>query len=150
MIGLAVFAGLLLLGFTVGRSLESRHYQSIHRREHATTHQLVLTIREPPASGKVAATRLAVGSVVVSVDYFKRFLSGLRMFFGGELQSYASLIDRARREAVLRMKESAPDADVFFNTRLETSSISKGEDNKQIGCVEILAYGTAIRYEERP
>lgn len=49
-----------------------------------------------------------------------------------------------------RMKESAPEADVFFNTRLETSSISKGEHNKQVGCVELLAHATAVRYENTP
>jgi len=56
------------------------------------------------------------------------------------------LIDRGRREALLRMKEWAPDADVFLNCRLETASISKGE-GKAIGCVEVIAYATAVKYK---
>ena len=44
---------------------------------------------------------------MVSVDYFKRFLAGLRMIFGGRVSSYESLLDRARREALLRMRLQA-------------------------------------------
>ena len=88
---------------------------------------------------------LVNGSMVVSVDYFKRILAMLRIFFGGNVQSYETLIDRARREAVLRMKESCPGADQVINLRLETSSITKGK-GKQIGSVEVLAYGTAVYF----
>ncbi|MGB5413298.1 MAG: heavy metal-binding domain-containing protein, partial [Polyangiales bacterium] len=83
-------------------------------------------------------------------DHFKRFLSGFRMIFGGEIRSYSSLIDRARREAVLRMKESQPDADAFLNTRLETSTISSTAGNEGMGTIEVLAYGTAVHYDRRP
>jgi uncharacterized protein YbjQ (UPF0145 family) len=41
------------------------------------------------------------------------------------------------------MKESCPEADQVINMRLETSSISKGQ-KKQVGSVEVLAYGTAV------
>ena len=37
------------------------------------------------------------------------------------------------------------DFDLYINLKLETLSISKGGD-KQSGTVEVLAYGTAIRY----
>ena len=68
------------------------------------------------------------------------------MVFGGEMKSYSSIIDRGRREAILRMKESCPDADLFLNCRLETSSISKGK-GKVVGCAEVLAYATAVRFQ---
>jgi uncharacterized protein YbjQ (UPF0145 family) len=68
------------------------------------------------------------------------------MIFGGEMRSYASLIDRGRREALLRMKEQFPSADIFVNCRMETSSISSGQ-GKAIGCVEVLAFATAIKYQ---
>ena len=59
--------------------------------------------------------------------------------------TFETLIDRARREAVLRMKEEAAQlgANYVFNIKMETSSISKGQKNA-IGSVEVLAYGTAI------
>ena len=91
---------------------------------------------------------LVLGSVVISVDYFKRILAALRNIFGGPVQSYETLVDRARREAVLRMKESCINADQIINLRIETSSISKGGRNT-IGSVEVLAYGTAI-YSNEP
>ena len=137
---------LLALGFGLGRFLERKHYESIARREALLLHSPAVTFKNPPDDRSVELVSLAVGSVVVSVDYFKRFLAAFRMVFGGELGSYASLIDRGRREALLRMKESCPGADLFLNTRLETSSISKGSMNQRIGSVEILAYSTAVVY----
>ncbi|NNK94067.1 MAG: heavy metal-binding domain-containing protein, partial [Desulfobacterales bacterium] len=82
------------------------------------------------------------------IDYFKKIMATLSNIFGGQLTSYESLLDRARREAVLRLKESCPQADQIINLRIETSSITKG-DNKQIGCVEVLAYGTAVYSKRR-
>ena len=73
----------------------------------------------------------------------------MRSIVGGRVSSYESLIDRARREAILRMKEQAAtlDANYVFNVKMETSSISKGRRNS-IGSVEVLAYGTAISKEQ--
>ena len=48
--------------------------------------------------------------------------------FGGRVSAYETLVDRARREAILRMKEEAKGADIILNMRLETSSISKGRE----------------------
>jgi uncharacterized protein YbjQ (UPF0145 family) len=97
-------------------------------------------------TGSIApATTLVRGSVVISVDYFKRFLARLRMIFGGRIHTYESLLDRARREAILRMQEQARElgASMIFNMRFETSSISKGRKDA-VGTVEVLAYGTAV------
>ncbi|MBU1568457.1 MAG: YbjQ family protein [Proteobacteria bacterium] len=145
---LIIFAILLSLGYFFGRHAEKKHYKSIKERE---KHWLQL----PTTSSKyvlgddreINRCHLVNGSVVVSVDYFKRILAGLRNFFGGNVQSYETLVDRARREAVLRMKESCPEADQVINLRLETSSISKG-NGKQIGTVEVLAYGTAVYFRK--
>ncbi|MCP5521530.1 MAG: heavy metal-binding domain-containing protein [Verrucomicrobiales bacterium] len=145
--GLFVVVVLLVVGFSFGRLAESRHYASIKQREADTLNVPAVTCRRWELERPIAEASLAVGSVVVSVDYFKRFLTGLRKVFGGELHSYASLIDRGRREALLRMKESCPDAHLFLNCRLETSSISKGQGDS-VACVEVLAYGTAIRFAD--
>jgi uncharacterized protein YbjQ (UPF0145 family) len=86
-----------------------------------------------------------MGSTVISVDYFKRFIAALRNFFGGRVTSYESLLDRARRESLLRMKAEAAalNAESVFNVKYETASISKGAKNA-IGSIEVLAYGTAL------
>jgi len=79
------------------------------------------------------------------VDFFKRFLSSLRNLIGGRVRAYETLLDRARREAILRMKEEAiaHGAHMIFNLKVETSSIHKGRRNA-VGSVEVLAYGTAL------
>ena len=137
---------LIVLGFVAGKVAESRHYRRIGIGERAFLDLPAITSQDPMEEGReVAEAKLVIGSVVVSVDYFKRFLAALRMFFGGELGAYASLIDRGKREALLRMKQSWPEADVIVNVRLQTASLSHGE-KKTLGSVEVVAYGTAVKY----
>ena len=78
---------------------------------------------------------------------FKRIIAGLRMIFGGEVRAYSSLLDRARREALLRMKMAYPEADAYVNCRIQTASISKGQRDS-VGSIEVLAYGTAIKLQQ--
>lgn len=146
MIDLSIFLVLLGLGYVFGFIAEKKHYKSILKRESATINLPCMTLKKPPANLR-CKTRLVAGNVVVSVDFFKRFLAGLRNLFGGRVKSYETLLDRARREAILRMKEQAIDdgAKVIMNIRIETSSINKSSGRKQsVGSIEVLAYGTAI------
>lgn len=136
---------LLVLAFFTGRALERAHYARIRRREKETLRTPAITVERTEEGREVQSAALAVGSVVVSVDYFKRFLGVFRNLFGGEMAAYSSVIDRGRREAILRMKESYPQADVFLNCRLETATILNRQ-GKTSGCVEVVAYGTAISF----
>ena len=143
---LIIFAVLISLGYFFGRSAEKSHYKSILKREKELLRLPTSTSKYVVGdSREIHSGELVTGSMVVSVDYFKRVLAALRNFFGGNVQSYETLIDRARREAVLRMKESCPDAGQIINLRIETSSITKGS-RKQIGSVEVLAYGSAVYF----
>jgi len=144
---LIVIAVLLTLGYIFGRFAERRHYTDIKRREALYVDTPAVTFSESLDARDVSSVGLVASSVVISVDYYKRFLSRFRMFFGGELRSYASLIDRGRREAILRMREQAPDAHAFLNVRLETSSISQGNKDT-LGTIEVLAYATAVTYHD--
>jgi uncharacterized protein YbjQ (UPF0145 family) len=147
LISIAIPVLLIVVGRVVGSGIERKHYASIEDREARFHGQPALSTKQSDAPGAVRSASLASGSVVLSVDHFKRFLSGFRMIFGGEVRSYSSLIERARREAVLRMKESQPDAHAYINTRLETSTISSTTGNEGIGTIEVLAYGTAVHYD---
>ena len=142
---LALVLGLLILGFGFGSLAERRHYRSILRREEEHHDLIVVASKTLPDAALPPATELVTGSVVISVDYFKRFVAQLRMIFGGRVHTYESLLDRGRREALLRMQEQAKalGASMIFNTRFETSSISKG-NGKSVGSIEVLAYGTAV------
>lgn len=148
--GVALNLGIPLLIIVValitGSVLEKRHYASIDRREKNFGRIALISGKKYPRERPIAEARLVSGSVVISYDHFKRFLAGLRMIFGGEVKSYVSLVDRGRREAILRMKAAFPDADLIVNMRIETSSISKGKRKRSLGAVEVFAYGTAIRY----
>ena len=136
---------LLILGYFVGSYLEKKHYQSIIKREEMLRDIPAVASKILPPGSENFNQVLVMGNVTISVDYFKRFLAALHNFFGGRVTSYESLLDRARREAILRMKEEAADlqATLVLNIKYETASIYKG-GGKAIGSVEVLAYGTAM------
>ena len=138
------FISLIITGYIFGQIHERRHYASLKKRELEMV-QMVMTNSKRPLGelGPIMEAKLVQGGVVISVDYFKRIVTSLRNFFGGNIRGYETLVDRARREAILRLKESCPDATQIINLRLETSSIYKGRGN-QIGSVEVLAYATAL------
>jgi uncharacterized protein YbjQ (UPF0145 family) len=148
MIDLIVFLSLLALGYGAGSWAEKRHYRSISEREEATLNLPAVTLKsvDVPAH-KIRSARLVHGSVVISVDYFKRMLAGLRNIFGGRVKSYESLVDRARREALLRMKAMAGDATVIVNVRIETATVGRQSKRKNVACLEAVAYGTALTVE---
>lgn len=144
---LIIFLILLGLGYTAGSIAERRHYKSIELREKAMVKLPVVNAEGSFAPGKVRQSFLVVGSTVVSIDYFKRLLAILRNIFGGRVKAYESLVDRARREAILRMKDEARKrgAGMVVNLRLETAAIGQSANRKrQVGSVEAIAYGTAV------
>jgi len=142
-VGLPVLV--LAVGYVAGKIAERNHYKSIHRREHGFLSTPTVTWKTLTDKRPIRCCELAIGSVVISVDHYKRFLMAFRRIFGGESFAYATVLDRGRREAILRMKESAPGAHLFLNTRLETSTISNGQ-GKTVGTAEVVAYSTAITF----
>ncbi|MEC4672645.1 MAG: heavy metal-binding domain-containing protein [Nitrospirota bacterium] len=144
MTNLTIVCSLIVLGYIFGKLAENRHFRSIHERERKFLPLPTTSSKKPIGDvGLIIRAELVTGSVVISVDYFKRILAGLRNIVGGPLQPFETLLDRARREAILRLKETCPGATQVINLRIETSSISKGEGDS-IGSVEVLAYGTAL------
>ena len=138
----------IALGYFFGRYAENKHYKSILEREGKFRKLPTANWKIPlPMQGNIVEARLVTGSVVISIDYFKRLLAGLRNVFGGRVRSYETLVDRARREAILRMKEQCPRASQIINVRIETSSISQNAKKGTIGSVEALAYGTALIFK---
>ncbi len=146
MYDLIILLVLLSLGYFFGTYLEKKHYKSILKREKKFKNVLLFDTKLIPTELQSTGGQMVVGHVVVSVDYFKRFVAGLRKLMGGRLKTYESLLDRARREAVLRMKANAQelDANMIFNVKFETASISKGARDT-IGSVEVYVYGSAVK-----
>lgn len=136
---------LLVVAYFIGSYLERKHYRSIIQRENEFRGLPVVASKLLPENGESYSQVLVMGNVTISVDYFKRFLATLHNFFGGRVTSYETLLDRARREAILRMKADAlgKQASLVLNVKYETASIYKGSGSS-IGSVEVLAYGTAM------
>ncbi len=135
-------AVLVAIGYFVGSRIEKKHYRSIKEREKKLLCCPVVTGDDFLEDKPIRVTRLVSGSAVISTDYFKMIAGNLLNLIGGEVSVFESLLDRARREAVLRMKEEATKADIILNLRIETSTIA-GRNS-----VEALAYGTAVYYEK--
>jgi uncharacterized protein YbjQ (UPF0145 family) len=137
---------LLLLGSTVGRSRERRHFADLDQRDAASRSFVVTDLKTVPPGMQPASATLVVGATVVASDYLKTFLSGFRMIFGGEMRSYSRMIERARREARLRMVEDARrlGALAVINVRFETSPISLSAGRNAAPMSEVLCYGTAL------
>ena len=139
---------LILFLFTglIGLRMEQAHYRSIIAREQALARLPAFPTRTPEPGRLIAESRLVTGAVVISSNPFRKFTARLRMIIGGRVNSFDSLMDRARREAMLRMKESVPQADMILNLRLETSTIASKQGKQGVAAVEVVASGTAIRY----
>lgn len=141
-----VFLVLLVIGYFAGRATEGAHYRSIRKRERQLAGILMFATKIPPvAYAHQTTTALVSGSVVISSDYFKFFVASLRKLFGGRFRVYETLLDRARREAVLRMKREAlrKGGNAVFNVKFETFNVTMGARGG-IAAVEVLAYGTAL------
>lgn len=143
---------LLMIAYFIGTYLENKHFKSIRERENEAKDFPVVSFDTMPEHWKAGRSDLVSGSIVVSLDYFKRVIAGLKGLVGGRIKTYEPLLDRARREAVLRMIADARSQgyDGIFNVRLETSRLANAaRDGKGTAGVEMLAYGTAVKFASR-
>lgn len=153
LIQIGITLGLIAVGYVGGTVAEKKHYGSIKEREHSFLNLPAVTTKtlSDEENAKVKKVELVFGAAVISEDYFKSFVASLKNLFGGRLTTYESLLDRARREAILRMKEKAPKADVILNLKLESSNITKKEGSnreKTVASVSVMAYGTAVTFKK--
>lgn len=140
---LIVVLVLIALGYTSGRIVERRHLARLALREEELADIAVSEIRHLPPNWQVDDSFLVTGTCVIATDYFKVFVGGLRNLFGGRIRSFETLMQRARREAVVRMLDEARShsANAVWNVRIETATIQgKGKP----GGAEVIAYGTAL------
>jgi uncharacterized protein YbjQ (UPF0145 family) len=152
-IQIAVFVVLLAIGWFAGRAAERRHFREIAAAEASLRDILVFSERRLPPDRNFAHGTLVVGSVVIAEDYFKRIAAGLRGLVGGRITVYESLLDRGRREAIVRMKQEARllGATMILNVRLETASLSEERGGRaSMFSAEFIAYGTALVPAGRP
>lgn len=143
---------LLMVTYFIGSMIEKNHFRSIRKREDEQRGFPVVSFDTMPDDWRVSSSDMVTGSIVISLDYFKRVIAGLRGLIGGRIKTYEPLLERARREALLRMTEAAREQgyDAIFNVRLETSRLANaGRDGKGTAGVEMLAFGTAVKFASR-
>ncbi|MDO6386396.1 MULTISPECIES: YbjQ family protein [unclassified Uliginosibacterium] len=145
LIKLGVFLVLVTIGYWRGRRNERAHLRSLAAEEDAVADVLVFATRYPPPSAQVLDPLLVTGSAVIASDYFRFFVAGLRKIVGGNYRAYEQLLERGRRQAMVRLKQAAKarGAKHVFNVRITTSRISNSRGGEATQ-VEVLAVGTAF------
>jgi len=138
--------GLGLAGWIVAFWFEQRHIKSMNRREIPLENITINNLKKTLNCEPQAAT-LLIGSVVVAHDYFRTLVIFFRKLVGGNIRHYERLVDRGRREALIRLKEEADLCGIeqVVNVRFTTTAIS----GRFLHAVEMVAYGTGIQGEDR-
>lgn len=137
---------LLVIGVIFGTRAQKKHIENLDRREAELSHLVVTNLKTVPEG--LGQPILVTGSVVIAFDYFRRFIAGLIMLVGGNISLYETMLDRARREALVRLLEKAQahGAREVHNVRFEFSRVGASAKGAQVGGgAEFLAYGTAVR-----
>ena len=85
---------------------------------------------------------LVKGCVVQSKHFGKDFMAGMKTLVGGEIVGYTEMITEARQIATKRMVDEARamGADAVIG-------VTYGSSADMQGAAEVIAYGTAVRYQ---
>lgn len=133
---------LFIVGWFFGARHERQHLARLLVSEKELSHIVVSSERfYRPKLQADSEGELVLGSVVIAQDYFKMVIAKVLSLFGKNLTTYETLLDRARREAIVRMRTQAHSKGYnhIYGLRLEVSNIN------QLGSmVEAIAYGTAV------
>lgn len=135
---IGLFVVLFFVGWAVGRSVEAKHFKALDAQEQRLAYILTDSSRFKSSD---QPGQLISSNVVISHDYFKYVIATIQNFFGGRLTSYETVVERARREALVRLKLEAEKngATHILGLRLSTTDIWMP------GMTEVFAYGTAVR-----
>ena len=138
---------LVAVGWFFGSRHERQHLAQLAKAEQALGHIIVSSERfyQPKLVAGSEGT-LVLGSVVIAQDYFKMVIANIFNLFGKNLTTYETLLDRARREALVRMRTQAEAQGYnhIYGLRLEVTNVN------QLGSmVEAIAYGTAVHSMDR-
>ena len=138
-IQIVIFAILFSVGFGFGRYNERKHLQYLDEQEQRLAY---IRVNNSRFNESTFPGHMISSNVVISHDYFKYAIANVQNMLGGRLTSYESVVERARREAIVRLKLEAEKmgADQIMGIRLSTTELGI-----QGGMVEVFAYGTAIQ-----
>ena len=134
-----IFAILFSVGFGFGRYNEGKHFRYLDEQEQRLAY---IRVNNSRFAVSEYSGHMISSNVVISHDYFKYAIANVQNMLGGRLTSYESVVERARREAIVRLKLEAEKigATQSMGIRLSTTELGM-----QGGMVEVFAYGTAIQ-----
>ncbi len=126
----------------VGLVMENRLEADLSKREAAIGAFPVMDLSKPVGGTTAASGVLVTGNVVMGTGYLKQFLASFRQLFGGEVKGFQRVMTNGRRQAQLRMIESAiqQGGTSIINVRFETSDVGGKSP-----VAEVFCYGTMIR-----
>ena len=135
-----------VVGWLLATWFERRHFKSMDEREIPVQGISISTCKKFSDSETEAAT-LLIGSVVVAHDYFRTLIIFFRKIIGGNIQPYERLVERGRREALIRLKEEADLCGInkIINVRFTTNSVS----GRFLHAIEMVAYGTGVKTRQK-
>ena len=144
-------AGPWLLSLLATMITQPRKRKVLLQRETAAaaTGDSLTTLSKPFGDREIREFRVMMANVVMSPSWVQMWIGGIISLFGGEINVYTKVVDWARREAKQRLREQVAEAgfDNVINMRIETTVMSRTKGGKdRTSGVEILVYGTAIKY----
>lgn len=142
-------------GCIIGCLTESAHYKRLAQDEQELSDVVVSDMKFLPANWHASNPIFVCENVAIANDYWKSFAFQFRKIFGGPCYGFQRMIERARREALVRMKRQAKrkGANVVWNVRFDYMTIQMGyhEGNHYYAAgVEVCAYGTAFFVKTTP
>ncbi len=157
-----IIVGLVLL-FTIGpwvlSMIATFLYQPSQRKKllareaaFAATGDTLTTLKKPFGDKEIKEFTMVTANVVMSPSWVQMWIGSIITIFGGEINVFTKIVDWARREAKQRLREQVAEAgfDAVINVRFETTVMSRTRGGKdRTSGVEILAYGTAIKYQNQ-
>ena len=103
---------------------------------------MLITTTETIQGKKYETLGLVKGNTIQSVHLGKDIMNSFKTIVGGELTSYNEMMNTARDLAVQRMigDAQAMGADAIICTRFSSATVAQG-------AAEIMAYGTAVKFQ---
>ncbi len=146
-----LYAGIPALGllgaFLAGNWIASRHDDDLTQRARAVAdiRMTDMKLLIDPVNGPQPPS-LMVSEVTLGIDHFRGFLGNLKNIFGGEVRSYQTTLERARREVIMRLLEQAhaQGFNAVANLRINFVDISGNATKaRKASSVSIIASATA-------
>lgn len=136
----------MAVALVAGPIIERRHLARLDEREAVLAGLVVHDLHAPVVATGPVEPVLVTGSVVLGVDAWRTFVLGLVNLVGGDAPQVDRIMQRARREALVRLKEEATAAGAteVVNLRMETSTISARQGNSGRGTGEVFCHATAL------